>query len=190
MYMQLLDKGYAALRRGDAEAALRNFQRATEEAPERPQAYFALAQAYIEQGSSEKTLRSLEAALKADPTYAPARAFLGIELFKNYDVSGAEDALEQAFKDEPTNLLVRIKYAEYYYRLGFYPRAVTMLEEGLLVPHGANEHVVAMARKLLTQARQRSKGIIVREPPDPRHWLRLFARLRKKASLEAVAGQQ
>jgi Tfp pilus assembly protein PilF len=190
MYMQLLDKGYAALRRGDAEAALRNFQRASEKAPERPQAYFALAQAYLEQGASEKTLRSLEAALKADPKYAQARAFLGIELLKNYDVYGAEEALDQALKDEPTNLLVRIKYAEYYYRLGFYPRAVTILEDGLHMPHGASEHVVELARKLLTQARQRSKGIIIREPPDPRQWLRLFARLRKKEPLEAVAGQQ
>jgi Tfp pilus assembly protein PilF len=190
MYTHLLDKGYAALRRGDVEAALRNFQRAAEEAPERPQAYFALAQAYLDQGSSEQTRRSLEDALKADPTYAPARAYLGIELLKNYDVYGAEDALDQALKDEPTNLLVHIKYAEYYYRLGFYPRAVTMLEEGLRAPHGANEHIVALARKLLTQARQRSKGLIIREPPDPRHWLRLFARLREGKTLEAVAGQQ
>ena len=189
MYMQLLDKGYAALRRGDTEAALRNFQRASEEEPERPQAYFALAQAYLEQEASEKIMRSLEAALKADPKYAPARAFLGIELFKNYDVYGAEEALDQALNDEPTNLLVRIKYAEYYYRLGFYPRAVSILEEGLHMPHGANEHVVALARKLLTQARQRAKGIILREPPDPRQWLRLFARLRKKEPLQAATGQ-
>ena len=179
MYHELLEKGYAALRRGDAEAALRTFQRATEEAPERPQAYFALAQAYLDQGSSELTKRSLESALNVDPRYAQARAYLGIELLKAYDVPGAEDALDQAFKDEPTNLLVRIKYAEYYYRLGFYQRAVVLLEEGLHSRHGANEHVVAMAKSLLTQARQRTKNTILREPPDPRLWLRLFARLRK-----------
>jgi Tfp pilus assembly protein PilF len=194
MYHDLLDKGYAALRRGDVEAALRHFQRATEEAPERPQAYFALAQAYLEQGSGEHTRRSLEAALKADPGYAQARAFLGIELLKQYDVHGAEDALDQALKDEPTNLIVHIKYAEYYYRLGFYHRAVTMLEEGLHKPHGANEHVVALARKLLTQARQHTKNTIIREPPDPRAWLHLFARLCKGRALQtsnrAVAEQQ
>jgi Tfp pilus assembly protein PilF len=184
MYRELLDKGYAALRRGDTEAALRHFQRATEEAPERPQAYFALAQAYLEQGADEQTRRSLEVALKADPTYAQARAFLGIELLKQYDVHGAEDALDQALKDEPTNLLVHIKYAEYYYRLGFYHRAVTMLEEGLHKPHGANEHIVALARKLLMQARQRTKNTIIREPPDPRAWLHLFARLHKGKALQ------
>ena len=190
-YSELLDKGYAALRRGDVEAALRNFQQATEDAPERPHAFFALAQAYTEEGSSEQTRRSLEAALKADPTYAQARAFLGIELFKQYDVPGAEDALEQALKDEPTNLLVRIKYAEYYYRMGFYNRAVTLLEDGLQSRHGANEHVVAMAKSLLTQARQRTRNTILREPPDFRIWLRLFARLRKgKAPQTAAAVEQ
>ncbi len=188
MYHDLLEKGYAALRRGDVEAALRHFQRATEAAPERPQAYFALAQAHIEQGSSELTKRSLEAALQADPKYAQARAFLGIELLKQYDVPGAEDALDQALKDEPNNLLVRIKYAEYYYRLGFYQRSVELLEEGLHRPHGANEHIVALAKSLLTQARQRTKNTILREPPDPSNLLRLFARLRKgKATQTATA---
>lgn len=186
-YHDLLERGYAALRRGDVEAALRHFQRATEEAPDRPNAYFALAQAYLEQGSGEHVIRSLEAALKADPKYAQARAYLGIELLKQYDVHGAEDALDQALKDEPNNLLVHIKYAEYYYRLGFYPRAVALLEQGLSRPHGANEHVVALAKNLLKQARQRTKNIIIREPPDPHIWLRLFARLRKGAAPQATA---
>ena len=190
-YSELLDKGYAALRRDDVEAALRHFQRATEEAPERPQAFFGMAQVYIEQGSGEKTVRSLEAALKADPAYAQARAFLGIELLKQYDVHRAEDELAQALKDEPSNLLVHIKYAEYYYRLGFYHRAVTILEDGLHSRHGANEHVVALAKHLLTQARQRTKGTILREPPDLGIWPRLFARLRKgKAPQTAAAVEQ
>jgi Tfp pilus assembly protein PilF len=187
MYHDLLEKGYAALRRGDVEAALRHFQRATDEAPERPQGYFALAQAYIEQGSSELTKRSLESALKADPKYAQARAFLGLELLKQYDVNGAEDQLDQALKDEPNNLLVRIKYAEYYYRLGFYHRSVELLEEGLHRPHGANEHIVVMARSLLTQARQHTKNTILREPPDPHNILRLFARLRKDKAPQPAA---
>src|SRR5690348_14329570 len=113
MYKDLLERGYAALRRGDMEAALRHFQHASEEAPERPQAYFALAQAYLEQEASDKVLRSLETALRVDPKYAQARAYLGMELLKRYDIHGAEDALDQALKDEPNNLLVHIKYAEY-----------------------------------------------------------------------------
>jgi protein O-mannosyl-transferase len=190
MYHELLNKGYAALRRGDMEAALRHFQHASEDEPERPQAYFALAQVYIEQGSIEQTRRSLEAALKADPKYAQARAFLGLELLKQYDVSGAEDALEQALKDEPTNLLVHIKYAEYYYRLGFYHRSIDLLEEGLHMPHGASEHIVALARSLLTQSRQRMKNTVLREPPDPRNILRLFARLRKAKVPQTAAAEQ
>jgi len=178
MYTDLLDKGYACLRRGDPEAALSRFRHAVECDPERPQAYFAMAIAYLEQGSDDAVKRSLEAALGVDPAYVPARAYLGIELLKRYDVDAAQQQLEQALHDEPTNLLAHIKYAEYYYRLGFYHRAVAQLERGLKGPHGANEHIVTMARQFLVQARQKSKGIILREPPDPRRLLSLFARLR------------
>jgi Tfp pilus assembly protein PilF len=177
MYADLLEKGYACLRRGDPEAARSRFQHAIDCEPKSPQGYFALAQAYLEQGLQEETMQALKQAVAIDPTYVPARAYLGIELLKHYDLDGAQDALDQALRDEPTNLLAHIKYAEYYYRLGFYPRAVEMLERGLGSPHGANEHVVAMARQFLTQARQKSKGLILREPPDPRHLPRVFARL-------------
>jgi tetratricopeptide (TPR) repeat protein len=176
MYADLLEKGYACLRRGDPNAAISRFQHAASSEPERPHAYFALAQAYLEQGLANETGQALEQALAVDPHYVPARAYLGLELFKRYDLDGAQEALDQALRDEPTNLLVHTKYAEYYYRLGFYPRAVEMLERGLKGPHGANEQVVAMAHTLLTQARQKSKGLILREPPDPRNVLRLFAR--------------
>jgi tetratricopeptide (TPR) repeat protein len=187
MYADLLDKGYACLRRGDPEAAISRFQHAIECEPNRPQAYFALSQAYLDQGLQEETQQALEKALAVDPTYVPARAYLGIELLKRYDLDGAQDALDQALRDEPTNLLAHIKYAEYYYRLGFYHRTVEMLERGLSGPHGANEHVVAMARQFLTQARQKSKGIILREPPDPRRLLDVFARLRQALAKRPLA---
>ena len=187
MYHELLEKGYACLRRGDPEAARVRFQHAIETEPARPQGYFGLAQTYIDQntGGNADALLALEKALEVDPHYVPARAFLGIELLKKYDVEGAEEALHQALDEEPTNLLVHVKYAEYYYRLGFYNRAVELLEEGLHAPHGANEHVVALARRFLTEARQKSKNIILREPPDPRpqRLLRLFSRLKTRKSV-------
>ncbi len=176
MYTDLLDKGYASLRRGDPHAALIRFRHAAESEPERPQAYFGMAMVYLEQDSSDETVTALEKALSVDPSYIPARAYLGVEYLKRYDIARAEEELERALKDEPTNLLAHLKYAEYYYRLGFYHRSVETLERGLKGPHGANEHIVAMARQFLVQARQKSKNIILREPPDPRRWLRLFAR--------------
>src|SRR3989442_9366930 len=151
MYADLLDKGYACLRRGDPDTALIRFQHASELEPERPQAYFGLAIAYLDLEASEKVMSALESALRADPTYVQARAYLAIEYLKHYDVYRAEDELERALQDEPANLLVHIKYAEYYYRLGFYNRSVELLEQGLKLPHGANEHIVAIARQLLTQ---------------------------------------
>jgi Tfp pilus assembly protein PilF len=176
MYTELLDKGYASLRRGDPDAALIRFRHAAESEPERPQAYFGMAMVYLERDSSDETVTALEKALSVDPSYIPARAYLGIEYLKRYDIARAEEEFERALRDEPTNLLAHIKYAEHYYRLGFYHRSVEILERGLKGPHGANEHVVTMARQLLVQARQKSKNMILREPPDPRRWLRLFAR--------------
>lgn len=190
MYHELLEKGYACLRRGDPEAARVRFQHAIDFAPERPQGYFGLAQTYLDhQHASEEVIQALEKALEADPAYVPARAFLGIELLKKYQVYEAEEALDQALSDGPTNLLAHIKYAEYYYRLGFYHRTVEFLERGLQAPHGANEHVVALARRFLSEARQKSKSLILREPPDPRpvRLLRLFAWLKSRKSVAETA---
>ncbi len=187
MYTDLLDKGYASLRRGDPDAALIRFRHAAESEPERPQAYFGIAMVYLEQDSSDETVHALEKALSVDPSYIPARAYLGIEYLKRYDIARAEEELERALKDEPMNLLAHLKYAEYYYRLGFYNRSVEVLERGLKGPHGANEHIVAMARQLLVQARQKSKNIILREPPDPRRWLRLIARFMPRKGEETDA---
>ena len=179
MYNELLDKGYACLRRGDPEAARARFQHAIAAEPQRPQGYFGIAQTYIEQESeresSEEAFQALLKAVEVDPTYVAARAYLAIEYFKRYDI--AQKEIEQALHDEPTNLLVHIKYAEYYYRLGFYHRSVELLEKGLKGPHGANEHIVATARQFLTKARQKSSNIILRQPPDPRPILHFFARL-------------
>ena len=131
MYTDLLDKGYASLRRGDPDAALIRFRHAAESEPERPQAYFGMAMVYLEKESSDEVVVSLEKALGVDPSYVAARAYLGIEYLKRYDIVKAEEELERALKDEPTNLLAHLKYAEYYYRLGFYNRSVEVLERGL-----------------------------------------------------------
>jgi Tfp pilus assembly protein PilF len=184
MYTDLLDKGYACLRRGDPNAALVRFRHAAESEPERPQAYFGIAMVYLEQDSHDDIMNALEKALSVDPYYIPARAYLGIEYLKRYDIVKAEEHLAHALKDEPTNLLAHLKYAEYYYRLGFYQRSVEFLERGLKGPHGANEHVVAQARQLLVQARQKSKSMILRDPPDPRRWLRLITRIVPRKSDE------
>ena len=190
MYTDLLDKGYACLRRGDPDAALIRFRHAAESEPERPQAYFGIAMVYLEQDSSDETVNALETALSVDPFYIPARAYLGIEYLKRYDVVRAEEELARALKDEPTNLLAHLKYAEFYYRMGFYHRSVEILERGLKGPHGSNEHVVAMARQLLVQARQKSKNIVLRELPDPRRWLRLFARFMPRKGDETTGTGQ
>ena len=187
MYTDLLDKGYACLRRGDPDSALIRFRHAAESEPERPQGYFGMAMVYLEQESSDEVIVSLEKALDVDPSYIPARAYLGIEYLKRYDLERAEEELERALKDEPTNLLAHVKYAEYYYRLGFYNRSVEILERGLKGPHGANEHIVAMARELLAQSRQKAKNIILREPPDPRRWLRFFASFIRRKGKETQA---
>jgi tetratricopeptide (TPR) repeat protein len=176
----LLDSGYAALRRGDPEVALSYFQCAIDQNPDQPQPYFGAAMAYLEQEKAEEAMGSLRGALRVDPAYTSARAYIGILLLQHHDVEGAQHELEQALHDSPTNLLVHIKYAEYYYRLGFYPQAVALLERGLKVPHRANEHIVAMARNLLTQSRQKSKGLIVRDPPDPRTLFWFVKRLYQK----------
>src|SRR4051794_1549685 len=105
MYSDLLDKGYACLRRSDSEAARVRFQHAIDSEPSRPQGYFGLAQAFLEHGTTEQVQQTLKKALEVDPLYAPARAYLALELMKAYKIHEAEDLLHQALQDEPTNLL-------------------------------------------------------------------------------------
>jgi Tfp pilus assembly protein PilF len=182
MYSDLLDTGYACLRRGNPQAACSRFQHAIQSEPQRPQGYFGLALSYLDQRLHQEARQALQSCLQRDPTYAPARAYLAIELLKDYDIDGAQEQLDKALQDDPINLLVHIKYADYYYRLGFYHRSVEMLERGLQKPHGANEHLVTMAQQFVIQARQKSKNIILREPPNPRRFLRLFSQLQSRKS--------
>lgn len=166
MFDELIENGYACLRQGGLEAARMRFQHAIDIAPERPQGYLGLARTYIDQESGKQAIQTLKRALDVDPMYTLARAFLGIELLKQCQVDEAEAVLEQALNDDPTNLLVHIKYAEYYYRLGSYHRAVGMLEQGLQTPHGANEYIVALARRFLVEARQKSNTLLPCESRD------------------------
>src|SRR5579871_3383554 len=165
---QLLKDGYEYLRRGNYGNALQKFQDAIQIDPQRPQPHFAAAILYQEQEQYEETKRYLLQALALDPSYAPARAYLGIVLFHEHAVEEAHEELDQALLDMPTNLLVRIKYAEYYYRLGMYASSVELLEKGLRLPHSAEEHTVDVAKNLLKQARQGAEKSITRTPPDLR----------------------
>ena len=190
MYTDLIDKGYACLRCSDPSSALLRFQHAADLEPEKPQAYFGQAMAYLELEASEEVQRSLEVTLQVDATYVPARAYLAIEYLKRYDPDKAQEELELALRYEPTSLLVHIKYAEYYYRLGFYHSAIEYLEHGLKGPHAASEHVVQMAHKFLKEAQQKHKSNILRDPPDPRRFLRFFAWSRSQKAKENLSGMQ
>jgi Tfp pilus assembly protein PilF len=190
MYRDVINRGYAYLRRGDPTTAKQQFQQAIELEPGYPQGYFGLAQVHIEQNQSEEAQAMLRQALETDPRYVAARAFLGIERLKCYDLDSAQEELDRALKDEPNDLLVHIKYSEYFYRLGFYDRAVALLETGLSKPHGANEYVVSLARRRLQQAREKARTIILRQPPDPRLLFQSIRRLfsRKKSAQSQTAG--
>lgn len=178
MATDLIDSGYAALRCGDIANALHYFEQALNAMPDSPRPHLALAIALLEQGSPSEANQQLKAALEIDPDYAIAHAYLGIELFKLYEVEAAEDELEMAVQAAPTNLLVLVKFAEYYYRRGFFPRSIMILEQALKLPYCANEYVVGQAKQLLAQARQKCKGMIICETPDFRYWLRLVSHMK------------
>lgn len=178
MAVKLIEIGYAALRCGDVEGARRNFEQALHSMPDSPQPHLGLAIALLEQDSATEASQQLKAALEIDPDYAIAHAYLGIELLKLQEFEAAEEELEKAVRTAPTNLLVLVKFAEYYYRLGYFPRSIMILEQALKLPYCANEYVVGQARQLQAQARQKCRGMIVRETPDFRYWLCLASHLK------------
>lgn len=174
---ELIDADEASLHCSDTPVSLHHFKQSLKLVPDYPQNHVNLAIALIEHGATNEARWELETVLRTDPRCAVARAYLGIELFKLNEVEAAREELKKAVRLAPTNLLVLVKFAEYYYRLGFFPRSATILEQALQLPYEGNEQIVALAKQSLARARQKCKGLIIRETPDPHFWLRLVDHL-------------
>jgi tetratricopeptide (TPR) repeat protein len=89
------------LKRADRlDDAVRELRRVVE-ADARPEAHYSLGAIYAQQGDLERAAASLEAAVRAAPTYAEAHHLLGSVRLARRELAAADDALRRALALQP-----------------------------------------------------------------------------------------
>jgi tetratricopeptide (TPR) repeat protein len=133
---------------GNYDAAIKQFQRATELEPGRADTlddlgwtYYQVYQAYGRAADLERAIQELDQATKSNPDYANTWAHLGIAYYSRRNYEDASDTLQKAI-DMGGNKI------EYYYILGlayFYldkcNLAMPLFQKALAIdPNDANAH--------------------------------------------------
>lgn len=117
-FSRSLDKGYAAIQRGDFATAVQHYERAVSERPGSAMAHNDLGNAYRCAWKLDDALASYRRAIAADPTLATAHHNLGVTLLATADVEGAIVALEAAHGLRPGHADTLISLSEAYGRAG------------------------------------------------------------------------
>ena len=163
--------------RGLLAEAIATVQRAIGEA-ESPDLHVALATLYMRRGGMAEAQRALDRALALDPRHAVAHAYVGGMRLDAGDAHGAQQRLDIARDLAPDDLIVLMKRAEYWLRLGIFANARAELTHGLRDGGGA-PHVRAMAETMLSAIEQRSRNSFSRQLitlPDLSGFRRMFRR--------------
>ena len=154
-----------------------------------PDLHVALATLYLRRGGGADARRALEEALALDPECAIAHAYAGGMLLHAGDVDGAQERLDHALDLAPRDLMVLVKRAEFWLRLGIFDKARAELTHGLQDGGGA-PHVRAMAEAMLFAVDRRSRNSFTRQVvtlPDLGAVKRMFRRSGRTAATPVEA---
>ncbi|MDP9237802.1 MAG: tetratricopeptide repeat protein [Chloroflexota bacterium] len=163
--------------RGLLDEAIAAVQRAIGQR-ETPDLHIALSTLYLRRGGAAEARRALDRALALDPDCAVAHAYIGGMLFHAGRVAEAQERLDLAQTLAPDDLVVIIKRAEYWMRLGILDNARDELRRGLQTCGGAPQ-VRAMAEMMYASVEKKSRGSFVRKTmplPSLKGIKHLFAR--------------
>jgi Tfp pilus assembly protein PilF len=127
-----------------------------------PDLHVALATLYLRRGGAADARRELEAALTLDAKCAVAHAYVGGMLLQAGDVAEAQGRLDLAYQLTPNDLVVLMKRAEFWLRLGIFEKARAELKHGLQDGGGA-PHVRSMAEAMLLAVEKRSRNSFTRQ---------------------------
>jgi tetratricopeptide (TPR) repeat protein len=116
--------------KGQLDEAIATVQRALGEG-ERPDLHVAMSTLYLRRTDVVLARRELDRAIDLDPGYAVAYAYKGGVLLQIGEVDEARGLLDRAKTLAPRDLLVSIKRAEFWLRLGALPNARDELRAGL-----------------------------------------------------------
>ncbi|MDE3097045.1 MAG: hypothetical protein KGK07_13735 [Chloroflexota bacterium] len=148
--------------RGELTAAFAVLQRALAES-DAADTHVALGTLELRRGDAAAMRRHLEQALAIDPGYALAYAYLGGLETDAGRIAAALDLLDRARALAPTDLLVALKRAELWTRLGVLDRAHDELRDALRNDGGAPEHR-ALAQSMLAAVDRKRQTSFVRRP--------------------------
>ncbi len=169
--------GLAALRAGDVDRALPLL--AASAARGGGFALLAYGTALLRRRRYAEAVTPLERAVALLPERGEPLAYLGMARLYMWDVVGAREALERALAVAPESFAVRLKHAEFLFRLGYYREALDEAERTLALT-APDAESLAFAERLAALARQKAPFAYTRQPARlPRFPFRgLFQRLR------------
>ncbi len=151
----------ALVERGQLDEAIAALQRALG-AAETPELHVAISTLYLRRGDGAGARRALDRALALDPACAVAHAYVaGMDLHAGR-VADAQDRLDYARDLAPDDLIVRIKRAEYWLRLGIFDNARAELRHGLQNCGGSPQNR-AIAEAMFASIEKRSRGSFTRK---------------------------
>ncbi len=157
------ERGVLAMQAGRHATAVELFRQALAEGDDRLPALLMLAYVHWlgdDLLAAEECLRQV---IALAPGHAHAHALLGSVLLAQLKVELARDELDMALRLAPDDFRVRVKRAEYFFRLGCYPEVVDELGQALRTPAPSAE-LRAYARDLLREAQHRAHRGFARQP--------------------------
>lgn len=186
-----LNRGLQCHRRGDYQAAIRNYLRVLERHPNAPDIYCQLAEAYIYNEDVEAAISALENALQLQPNFASAYLRVGNALQQCHQTELAIWAYTQALDLRPNDAIARTNLGSVYYQCRRFEEAIQCYHKSLeLRPDWAV--VYWMLGNALIQtgkipaAIARYRNAIEREPNRPQFYLKLAEALLKVHRKEAA----
>lgn len=185
---EALTEAQALVTAGRLDDAIVALQCALGEAPA-PERHVALATLYLRRDGPSAAMRELHRALDMDPRCGVAHAYIGGLFSQMGRVSEAEDALARARECAPRDLLVSVKHAEHWLRLGIFDRARIEVRAGLMNGGGSPE-TRAIAQELLMVIEKRARGSFIRAtvslPTGGRRVTEFFRRGRTAAPADTL----
>jgi len=152
-------EAYAAA--GQLAQAVATIQRAIGTA-ESADLQIALCTLYLRRGGQGDARRALDRALALDANSAVAHAYIaGLDMHAGR-VAEAQERLDHALSLAPDDLIVRIKRAEYWLRLGIFDNAKLELRQALQNGGGSAQNR-AMAEMMFASIEKRSRGSFTRK---------------------------
>ena len=146
--------------RGQLDEAIATLQRALGD--ETPDLHVALSTLYLRRGDGAGARRALDRALALDPRCAVAHAYVaGMDLHAGR-VAEAQERLDHARDLAPDDLIVGIKRAEYWLRLGIFDNARAELRHALQNGGGSPQNR-ALAEAMFASIEKRSRGSFTRK---------------------------